>query len=468
MRCQLEEAVIVFASTFRCSRLFVPCLFVRMVSYVPITSVVLVLCSVLLWQSVHARVVLTRAMLARLAFACFSFNLELPASHRHFSCSALVQRESCTMETERNESDRNDNIALLVAAGVTREQAIELLDASGGSIQDALSQVDSLPGAPESTADRTSEVSVSSRNAPSEPGAIRVAGINVASSVPNPALAEEPLVEAQPAVEREELLQELDQLEQDVEDLEQQDQNLPEALVLTQSNETPVGEATSSRAEKKLSPRMRCTALGIVLLAFVGLGVGLGVGLPRQQSADASTTSAPTMSPTTAISSLTELLASVSSDGGESLQIASTPQNEALNWLAGNANLTSYSDEKKIQRFAVATIYYSLNGSNWTDNTGWLSDSDECTWYIENDDGPYCTIEGGVREFDFFHNNLYGSIPPEVGLLAPSLSKYLVLYVLSPSFRLPVSTFNPIHAIRQLNLGLPIMSRGRFQLSLGY
>lgn len=54
---------------------------------------------------------------------------------------------------------------------------------------------------------------------------------------------------------------------------------------------------------------------------------------------------------------LIELFSSMSFDGGEALRSTSTPQNKAYNWLANNnTNLGSYSDERKIQRYVLATL----------------------------------------------------------------------------------------------------------------
>ncbi len=75
---------------------------------------------------------------------------------------------------------------------------------------------------------------------------------------------------------------------------------------------------------------------------------------------------------------LTTLLSSVLFDGRGALQTHFMPQYTVLNWLAGNANLESYSgDQKKI-------IYFSTNGDTWLFKTNWLSDRDKCTgWYHE-------------------------------------------------------------------------------------
>lgn len=178
--------------------------------------------------------------------------------------------------------------------------------------------------------------------------------------------------------------------------------------------------------EKRLSSKRVkvLIAVGFIVVILAIIGVVFGVMLPREplQTQTNSSTASPTASP---ITSLTELLSNISSDGGTDLQTPSTPQNDALRWLAGNTYLDTYSDEKKIQRYALATFYYSTDGDNWTDKDGWLTDIDECVWYNEADDGPFCSSSGGVRELDFFHNNIAGTIPKEIGLLSNSLGKHI-------------------------------------------
>lgn len=114
---------------------------------------------------------------------------------------------------------------------------------------------------------------------------------------------------------------------------------------------------------------------------------------------------------------LLPFLSSVSFDGGAALQSHGTPQNNAYEWLAGEANLEWYNDERKtIQRYVLATLYYSTNGDSWGDNSGWLSDDDECSWYNRADDS-FCS-NGAVVEVDLWTNNLVGTIPAELGLLS--------------------------------------------------
>jgi hypothetical protein len=61
----------------------------------------------------------------------------------------------------------------------------------------------------------------------------------------------------------------------------------------------------------------------------------------------------------------------------------SSPQGMAFRWLvdADPAAIDPCSYPTVEQRYALTTMYYSTNGDDWTDSTGWLSQSNECTWF---------------------------------------------------------------------------------------
>ena len=63
-----------------------------------------------------------------------------------------------------------------------------------------------------------------------------------------------------------------------------------------------------------------------------------------------------------------------------------------------------------LQRESLIALYDATNGDNWDDNTGWLSDSDECNWF-----GVGCTSGGIVTELELDDNNLIGTIPSDIG-----------------------------------------------------
>ena len=75
--------------------------------------------------------------------------------------------------------------------------------------------------------------------------------------------------------------------------------------------------------------------------------------------------------------------------------VPSSPQEEAARWLADvdQAQISLDSTDSVLQRYIAALLYFSLQGSNWRNVTGWLSSERECTWY-----GMTCNSEGALTE----------------------------------------------------------------------
>jgi Leucine rich repeat len=119
-----------------------------------------------------------------------------------------------------------------------------------------------------------------------------------------------------------------------------------------------------------------------------------------------------------------------------------SPQWKAWEWMQ-MSRTEEYSNERLIQRYAIATFYYATrpnydaggvptrwlqSGDNSTieseatdqgDADGWLDpDTSECTWY----DGIACNANEVVDFFTFQSSNLHGSVPAEMGLLSKLLS----------------------------------------------
>jgi hypothetical protein len=133
-------------------------------------------------------------------------------------------------------------------------------------------------------------------------------------------------------------------------------------------------------------------------------------------------TSLPSLSPTTTAPTSIEqvlfnLLSSASSDNGLSIEVSGSPQNSAFVWLLGSDTLPSFSDERLVQRYALATFFYSTDGPNWSEATDWLSDGDECLWFSTGSGNSMCDQDDVVATLELGFNGLMGSIPPEIGLL---------------------------------------------------
>lgn len=126
------------------------------------------------------------------------------------------------------------------------------------------------------------------------------------------------------------------------------------------------------------------------------------------------------MEPTVVKQGLFNYLVSISLDGGAALKNNSSPQYAAYDWLANNANLDSYDEQRLRQRYALAVYYYSTNGSQWTRSDRWLSDAHECDWYSKASSGV-CGPLRNYERLEIYYNNASGTIPPELAILSNSL-----------------------------------------------
>ena len=132
------------------------------------------------------------------------------------------------------------------------------------------------------------------------------------------------------------------------------------------------------------------------------------------------------------------MLEGVSADA---LDDPSSPQSKAFTFIIDLDGMELASDAPTlIQRYSMVTLYYSTNGDNWVDRSGWLTYHNECTWYgVEecNSEGMITTIY--LSKYDSLSllragqmliitymmyvlsttvfNNLTGELPFEVGLL---------------------------------------------------
>jgi Leucine-rich repeat (LRR) protein len=60
---------------------------------------------------------------------------------------------------------------------------------------------------------------------------------------------------------------------------------------------------------------------------------------------------------------------------------------------------------------ALVALHNSTNGLFWNNRTNWLSSKPISTWY------GITLTNGRVTSINFYNNNLFGNIPPEIGNL---------------------------------------------------
>mmetsp|Transcript_3731 Transcript_3731/g.9765 ORF Transcript_3731/g.9765 Transcript_3731/m.9765 type:complete len:759 (+) Transcript_3731:209-2485(+) len=120
-----------------------------------------------------------------------------------------------------------------------------------------------------------------------------------------------------------------------------------------------------------------------------------------------------------------------------------TPRNQALMLISSGDDAKITKNQRK-QRFALATVYASLGGSQWDNNTNWLVDEDVCTWY-----GVVCA-DGYVTQLVLDRNNLVGMLPSELSLLEKL--QFLMVARNKISGPLPVSLFS-IQALGTVDVG---------------
>jgi hypothetical protein len=132
---------------------------------------------------------------------------------------------------------------------------------------------------------------------------------------------------------------------------------------------------------------------------------------------------------------LLSILSIVSPNSVAALSNETSPQFQAFEWLSDDPDYLGYSSGRIVQRWTMATFYYStsVGESSWntrrmlvadnSSSTSWLSYSDECFWY-STDPSDVCDEEGRIKAIHVEDSGLVGTLPRELGLLSNSLGTY--------------------------------------------
>jgi hypothetical protein len=118
----------------------------------------------------------------------------------------------------------------------------------------------------------------------------------------------------------------------------------------------------------------------------------------------------------------------------ETLKDPSSPQSLAVHWMAAmdpvqvDIPQLLHSPQRFVQRYTLAVLFYSLDGTHWKERYEWMTAVDECAWYREVDEPsvPLDTVSMGVschprtltvQGLYLPSNGLKGSIPDEIQYL---------------------------------------------------
>jgi hypothetical protein len=136
--------------------------------------------------------------------------------------------------------------------------------------------------------------------------------------------------------------------------------------------------------------------IGIVVLAAIAIGVGVALSGGGDDGLTLTPTAAPTEDPIYQERE-TYLILFLETEGldVESLEDPSSYQSAALNWIVKDdeiSRLAENSTDEEMQvalsRYVLAVFYYSLNGSSWISDSGWLDATlGHCSWEFISCDG---------------------------------------------------------------------------------
>jgi Leucine rich repeat len=183
--------------------------------------------------------------------------------------------------------------------------------------------------------------------------------------------------------------------------------------------------------------RRKPVVIGTVIAALALVGVGLGVGLTvGRQSKELSTNSLskygarnpnPEVPPSTHQANknaFNSQLVGVYQSRDRSWNFLSdenSPQSKAANWLTGSSPFATHTPTIRLQRYALATLYYATflvehpflpTPTDWARQDLWITNEDECSWM-----GVACNNEGHVMSVILPGNALSGQLPFELSLL---------------------------------------------------
>lgn len=175
----------------------------------------------------------------------------------------------------------------------------------------------------------------------------------------------------------------------------------------------------------------RFAIFGCLLVAAIGTGAAVffilqgNIKTPSSGGdGEVSTTQAPSSAPTFISEEILD--AAIQHSGEDVFDQHDSPQLRAVGWLSSvdMFDTGGLGQEAFAQRYAMATLYFSLQGEQWLNQEQWMDPvQHECDWSVGitcgNDMGGVHLTTNAlvVKGLDMTRNNLQGSFPAEIGLL---------------------------------------------------
>ena len=156
-----------------------------------------------------------------------------------------------------------------------------------------------------------------------------------------------------------------------------------------------------------------------VVLSILGLVAGVGIILGVSISAGSSKNNMdkPLFAQDHKFWSMGTLIESAV---GKEIYQEGTTKFKALVWLADEdpKHLHSSSPiQEVLQRFVLADLYFSTTGDEWNNKYKFMTKKNVCDW---NDKtwGVFCNDDGQITTLLMPENDMYGTIPQDIGLLS--------------------------------------------------
>jgi len=211
---------------------------------------------------------------------------------------------------------------------------------------------------------------------------------------------------------------------------------------LVSDKSSAVIEATPVDDKSNFFQSRTCyVVLACVCMVMVGVAVAITVVLRAVETTLSPTTTTPTVSPSfaptafptsspTHISQTEGAAALLRQLNATNLTITTvaddyegtSPPSKALAWLLLDPSLELMPDQEKLQRFVLATLFYSTEGEQWENSDNWMGyRSNECIWWM-TEGFDACNSDNDLTGLSVTNNQLNGTLPLEVSLLANTLS----------------------------------------------